>query len=173
MNTISSAQNTIDLYNLKTEKIAKALEIAKAEQKQKETEADSVKISEQALLALDNTAQNTTNRVNPLDALVSSGTITQDQANAIQSAFQAVGKAIQSSGIYNNKPTNPLDSLVSAGTITEEQVTAIKNAFESSIKSSNHHLKDPGTTTLDSSVSAGTITQTQEDAIQNAFETIM
>jgi len=169
MNTISAAQNQIDLYTQSTEKIAKTLEIAKDAQQQKETQAvDSIEISQQVLQSFGNT--NVANRINPLDALVNAGTITTDQATAVQNAFQSVGKAIQSSGIYNNKTIKPLDSLVTSGTITTQQETAIKGAFESSIKPKHHHSKGPATTAINPLVTAGTITQDQEDAIKNAFE---
>ncbi|MBZ9623105.1 hypothetical protein G9F71_009575 [Clostridium sp. FP2] len=171
MNTISSSQNTIDLYTQKNEKIAKALETTKSEQEKKEIQADSIEISQQALQSVGNAG--ITNRTNPLDDLVGAGTITQDQANAIQSAFQSVGKAIQSTGIYNNRPANPLDSLVSAGTITEDQQTAIKSAFEASMKTTKHHGKGPAAKALKDLVTSGTITQPQEDAVIKALQASM
>ena len=69
----------------------------------------------------------------PLDSLVSAGTITQDQADAVQSVFQSRGKEIQASGTYSNKtkPQNPLESLVTAGTITQEQKDEIQSTFRS------------------------------------------
>lgn len=168
MNTISTSQNKIDLYTQKNDKISKALETAKAEELKKEIQDDSIEISNQAVQSFDRTG--ITNRTNPLDDLVTAGTITQDQATAIQSAFQSIGKAIQSSGIYNSRPVNPLDSLVTDGTITKDQETAIKSAFESSIKPSKPHSKHPGAAALDSLVNAGTITKVQEDAIMKALK---
>jgi competence protein ComGC len=173
MNTISTVQNKLDLYTQKSEKIATALEVTKAEERKKEILEDSIQISQQALQSSGNTFQDTTNRINPLDDLVSAGTITQEQATAVESAFQSVGKAIQSSGIYNNRPKNPLDALITAGTITVEQESAIKSAFESSIKPTKAPSKDPATTALDTLVTAGTITQTQEDAIMKILEESM
>lgn len=73
---------------------------------------------------------------NPLDSLVAAETITQEQANSVQSVFEARGKAIQVSGTYSNKipPQSPLDSLVTAGTITEDQKDAIESALEEARK---------------------------------------
>jgi len=62
---------------------------------------------------------------------VTAGTITQDQADAIDSAFKALmegNKTSQEQSTSTN--TNPLDSLVTAGTITEEQENSIQKAFE-------------------------------------------
>jgi competence protein ComGC len=169
MNTISTVQNKIDLYTQKSEKIAKTLEITKAEERKKEILEDSIQISQQALQSSGNTFQVTANRINPLDDLVSAGTITQEQATAVESAFQSVGKAIQSSGIYNNRPKNPLDALITTDTITAEQEAAIKSAFESSIKPTKAPSKNQVTTALDSLVTSGTIAQTQEDLIIEAL----
>jgi len=89
MNTISTVQNKLDLYTQKSEKIAKALELTKVEERKKEILEDSIQISQQAPQSSGNTFQGTPNRINPLDDLVSSGTITQTQEDAIQSAFEA------------------------------------------------------------------------------------
>ena len=84
MNTINSTQNTISAY-AQNEKVLKALEVAKVEEQKKETQDDSIKISQQALQALGTTTQTTTaTTTNPLDSLVSAGTITVDQSNAIR-----------------------------------------------------------------------------------------
>lgn len=133
MNTISSSQSITDLYAITTEKTTKALETAKAEKRKKEAQEDSIEISQKALQAFGNNTQGITNTNNVLDNLVTAGTITQNQATAIQSAFQAGGKSIQSSGTYTNRPKNPLDSLVAAGTITQDQEDAIQNAFEAAM----------------------------------------
>jgi competence protein ComGC len=176
MNTISTNQNTINLYTQSTGQATNVSDGSKVHHHKKHTQADSVEISEQALQVLGSTAQGTAGKDNPLDDLVTAGTITQDQANAIQSAFQAGGNSIKSSGTYNNRPKNPLDSLVSTGVITQKQETAIKNAFET-VRKANQPTSDTSNTTktnpLDSLVSAGTITQDQENAIQDAFEAAM
>ena len=153
------------------EKIAKALEKAKIEKEIKQVQDDSIGLSKKSLQAL-NSTQSVTKATSTLNALVSAGTITQDQATAIQSAFEASSKNIQASGTYTNRPKNPLESLVSAGTITKEQETAVKGAFDSSMKPGRAEGKD-STATLDSLVAAGTITQAQEDSIQDSFESAM
>ncbi|MFV3012509.1 hypothetical protein ACLD43_12685 [Clostridium botulinum] len=147
MNTISNAQNTINLYTQKNIQAAKNLEQYKMEQQNKVVDNDFVKISQPAFQALSNSMQSAPNINSPLNSLVSSKTITQDQANAIKSAFESIGKYIQESGTYNNKtkPENPLDSLVASGTITEEQREAVKNAFESTMKANRIDLHRPHT----------------------------
>ena len=171
MNVTSTTQTNTDLYVQNKEKIAKALEKAKIEKEIKQAQDDSIGLSKKSLQAL-NSTQSVTKATSPLNALVSAGTITQDQATAIQSAFEASGKNIQASGTYTNRPKNPLESLVSAGTITKEQETAVKGAFDSSMKPGRAEGKD-STATLDSLVAAGTITQAQEDSIQDSFESAM
>ena len=177
MNVINTTQNTTNLYATKTEQATSVSGHSKVHHHIKHKQDDSIEISQQATQSLGTTTQGSAIANNPLDNLVSTGTITQDQANAIQSAFQAGGKSIQSTGTYTNRPKNPLDSLVSTGTITQDQEVAIKNAFEASRKinqaTSDNTSNIARTNPLDSLVSAGTITQTQEDAILNAFETAM
>jgi len=70
-----------------------------------------------------------------LSNLVSDGTLTQDQENAIQGAFQAAKQSNSSSlaGTYSNngsKITNPISSLVANGTISQSQADSIQNAFK-------------------------------------------
>ena len=127
MNTISNSQSTIDVYALKRIQEAKALEQVKIQHQKKQEENDSILISQQALQTTQVASSSS-----PLDSLVSAGTITQDQADAVQSVFQSRGKEIQASGTYSNKtkPQNPLDSLVTAGTITQEQKDEIQSTFQ-------------------------------------------
>ena len=168
MNTISSTSNTINLYNQEKIQAAKVLEQI---EKEKQKESDSVNISQQAFQTLGISTQTESNSI-PLDSLVAAGTITQEQANAVLSVFQSLGKTIQTSGTYNNKtkPENPLDNLVSAGTITQAQEDSIKSALEEAMKANRPRGKSDMVDTLDSLVSAGTITQAQEDSIENIFE---
>ena len=170
MNTISNTQSTIDVYALKRIQEAKALEQSKIEDQKKQKESDSILISQQTLQSTQVSSTNS-----PLDGLVSAGTITQDQANAIQSVFQSGGKEIQASGTYSNKTKfqNPLDSLVSAGTITQDQKDKIQSTFQSVIQANKPSSETTNTRTnpLDSLVTAGTITQEQEDSIESAFQT--
>ena len=66
---------------------------------------------------------------NPLDSLVTNGTITKDQETAIQNAFKSAMQS-QSSSNSTSSSTNPLDSLVSNGTITQDQESSIQNQLE-------------------------------------------
>jgi len=97
-----------------------------------------------------------------LDSLVTAGTITQAQEDAVQTAMMPKKGAFQG---HKNGFKTALDSLVTAGTITQAQEDAIttaltpkKGAFQ---KGQNGGFK----TALDSLVTAGTITQAQETAI--------
>ena len=172
MNTISNSQSTIDVYALKRIREAKDLEEVKIQHEKKREETDSILISQQEL----QTAQVSPSS-SPLDSLVCAGTITQDQANAIQSVFQSGGKEIQASGTYSNKvkPQNPLDSLVVAGTITQAQKDEIQSTFQSAIQAnrSSNETTSTRTNPLDSLVADGTITQEQEDTIESAFQALM
>lgn len=95
--------------------------------------------SEQGLLqALGNTSQATAAQkpASPLAELVSDGTITPEQEQAIKDALDAARMAFQTkpgaeNASGNSAFTDPLANLVSAGTITEDQKTAVKSAFES------------------------------------------
>lgn len=179
MNTITNTQNTINLYTQSSGQITNTQGESRVHHHKRQSQ-DSIEISQQGLQALGSQGGNNST-VNPLDSLVSDGTITQDQADAIQSAFQSAWQSNQASGTYNSKPTNPLDSLVSSGTITQDQEDAIKNAFKSARQAEQQQTNkvqedstdNPVNNVLDSMVSAGTITQDQEDAIESAFESAM
>lgn len=183
MNTINTSQNSINLYTQKNIQAAKNLEQYKIEQQNKGRDDKFVKISQQALQALSNSTQIAPNINSPLDSLVASKTITQDQADAIKSAFESRGKSIQVSGTYNNKikPENPLDSLVSSGTITEEQKESVKSEFESTMKANGINLHRPhrshthksAVDPLESLVTSGTITEEQKETIKSAFQSAM
>ncbi|MBC2456297.1 hypothetical protein [Clostridium beijerinckii] len=180
MNTISNKTNNLEVYLQMKVDAAKSLQQYKTEQQKNKDENDFISISHQGVQALNSSTQFALNS-SPLDSLVESGTITQDQADAVQSVFQSRGKEIQSSGTYNNrvKSQNPLDSLVTAGTITQDQEDAIKSTLQESMKanrvnrqedsSNNTNKTDP----LDSLVTAGTITQDQEDEIKSELQESM
>lgn len=176
MNSINNNVNKINLYNnSNVGQVAKNSGQNKVHHHhhKKEMNGDSIEISQQALQGMDKGLQNNNN---PLSSLVTSGVITQDQANAVQSAFQAGGRNIQAGGTYGNRPKNPLDGLVSDGTITKDQESAIKNSFVSSRKDNHQHhhgIHGQNKNTLDGLVTNGTITQDQENAIKTAFDTAM
>jgi hypothetical protein len=60
-----------------------------------------------------------------LEALVSNGTVTQAQADAIVGALGVKGAKGQGKGYMGNGLATKLDSLVTAGTITEAEKTKI------------------------------------------------
>ena len=90
-----------------------------------------------------------------LDSLVTAGTITQVQEDAITAAISSAEKGPD--GVKT-----ALDALVSAGTITQAQEDVITDGMG---ERHNDGLK----TSLDSLVTAGTIIQVQEDAITAAI----
>ena len=119
-----------------------------------------------------------------LDSLVSSGTLTQAQEDAIQTKAPMVPKVNVDKGEFNRghhdgQFVNVLDGLVKAGTITQAQADAIKGALTPA-KGDNDATptppKEDGTTkvdvktVLDGLVKADTITQVQADAIQSAIK---
>jgi len=166
MNTISNSQSTIDAtYALKKIQEAKDLAEYKVEQKQKQEDSDSIKISEEALQTVGSSIQGASNN-SSLASLVSAGTLTQDQANAVESIFQSGSTSIQASGTYNNtnKSQSPLAGLVASGTITEDQENEIKSVFQAEMKAnklSDSESTSTQTDPLDSLVTSGTITQAQ------------
>ena len=112
-----------------------------------------------------------------LDSLLTAGTITQAQEDAIQAAITATR------GDVNKRPNDGLKSnlaaLVTAGKITQAQADAITTAISTAAKSEGG-VK----TALDALVTAGTITQAQENAItpkkgdfkrgpENGFKTVL
>lgn len=178
MNTINGTGSTNSLYSILTKNDieVKKEEEEKEEQKRisnhKKQAQDSIELSQQRVTSLQ--GANINNSISSsLDSLVSAGTITQEQADAVTNIFEAGRQTMQTARTYNTKPVNPLDSLVSSGTITKEQEESIKSAFEAARKSNQTQTdteKDPGTTTLDNLVSSGIITEEQEESIRNAFE---
>ena len=101
-----------------------------------------------------------------LDSLLTAGTITQAQEDAIQTAITAA-KGDSDKGPKEGLKT-ALDSLVTAGTITQVQEDAIQTAITPTKGDSDKGHNDGFKTALDSLVTAGTITQVQEDAIQGS-----
>lgn len=178
MNTISNNQNNMEVYLEKRIQAAKALQQYKVGQQKSQEENDFISISQQGLQALGNCTPSSAG--SPLDSLVEAGTITQDQANAVQSVFQSRGREIQTSGTYSNKTTksqNPLERLITAGTITQDQADSIKSALDSARKASKSSIDASGVSTktnpLDSLVSVGTITQDQETAVESTLQEAM
>ncbi|MDR3601913.1 MAG: hypothetical protein P4L49_15735 [Desulfosporosinus sp.] len=101
-----------------------------------------------------------------LDSLLSAGTITQAQEDAIQTALTATKDDSQKGP--NDGFKTALDTLVTAGTITQAQEDAIQTALTATKDDSQKGPTDGLKTALDTLVTAGTITQAQEDAIQGS-----
>jgi hypothetical protein len=127
--------------------------------------------------------------VSPLAALVTAGTITQAQADTVETATRT---AMQTS--EKAKFTAGLASLVSKGTITQAQADAAQASLASALAAGNHARPDlsswteaqhdalrtwmdaneqdravVGKAALAKLVTAGSITQAQSDAINAAF----
>ena len=92
-----------------------------------------------------------------LDSLLTAGTITQVQEDAIQAALKTTMTTPNGEG---HNGTQGLKALVTDGTITQEQADAITTAMKTAVKG-----PDGVKTALDALVTAGTITQVQADAI--------
>ena len=97
--------------------------------------------------------------------LVTAGTITQAEADAIQTALDAAKPAggPGNGGEHKGGSSSVLDSLVTAGTITQTESDAIQTALKAA-------KPDEATSALAALVTAGTITQVQSDAIQTALD---
>ena len=86
-----------------------------------------------------------------LESLLTAGTITQAQEDAIQSALKSI---MPTHNGEVNEHQGGLTALVTAGTITQAQADAITAAMETGTKG-----PDGVKTALDALVTAGTITQ--------------
>ena len=96
-----------------------------------------------------------------LDKLVTAGTITQAQEEAVLKLYTP-GEGMK--GGPQGERKNPMDELVTAGTITQAQLDAIESAMKSGMES-KQTMED----ILSGLVTAGTLTQAQVDAIQQAM----
>ncbi len=94
-----------------------------------------------------------------IDNLVSKGTITQAQADAVMKFFGPGDRRY----VHMDR-MNPLSDLVTKGTITQTQVDAVFKAIKTDIMS-DKSMED----TLKELVTAGTITEVQKEAIQKAL----
>lgn len=170
MNTINGTSQINGYYNLTQIQLQKLLE----EQEQaKQQESDSIQISQQAGNIASGLMQPPQFDSSILDNLVEDGTLTQEQADAVQSAFESSGI----NNTYKNKltygsegnmmnSTTPFDSLINSETITEDQKSSIQNALLSTIQQNTRSGDiQRGVNPLDSLVEDGTLTQEQEDEI--------
>ena len=169
MNTVSNDQSTINWYNQSIQKILSSQVQTSTNEDKNKTEGSVGSIGQAYQSSI--FAGGTSNIINPLDNLVSNGTITEDQETIIQNAFKAAFKSNQTNSGTYNKVSNPLDNLVSSGIITQEQKTAVESNFKPAFKP-GETKENNNVNPLDTLVSNGTITQEQEDAVQSALKSV-
>ncbi|AWI05817.1 hypothetical protein [Clostridium drakei] len=136
MSTVNSTSNSYNLYTQNSTQISNSQGQTKVHHHHKKAESqNSPQFSKEGLQALSEANQDATGTTpkSPLDSLVASGTITQDQENSIKSAFRSAKQA-SLSGAYSSTPANPISSLVANGTITQDQADAIKNSLQSIVQ---------------------------------------
>lgn len=133
------------------------------------TSLDSVSLSEEGLQLANNSAQNSTN---PLNSLVSNGTMTQAQADTVNSAFQAALQ-FNLSGSYSSTPFNPIKSLVNNGTITQAQATAITNVYLSAYQSNQTAEQTPSTNASIESAADSILGTTSSTSVNNAEDPLL
>lgn len=128
------------------------------------------------------------NPPSPLAGLVSDGTITSEQEQAIKEALETARMAYATQAGAQNASSNatlkdPLSSLVSSGTITEEQKEAVSEALKSGMKANGmrgmpppppdmmqNNGSDALTGILDKLVESGAITSEQQQTISSLFQ---
>ncbi|MGE4484165.1 MAG: hypothetical protein AB7C97_03505 [Oscillospiraceae bacterium] len=94
-----------------------------------------------------------------IDSLVKDGTLTQKQADTIESSMPKDGKRA-----HAGERKSPIGDLVEAGTITREQADSIRKAIKAA-KGSDKTLSD----VLKELVSEGTLTTEQAEAITSCM----
>ena len=107
----------------------------------------------------------------PLDSLVSAGTITADQENAVKSALEADGKVGKMPPPPppekdNDKLSSILESLINDGKITTDQRETILNALQTVSQSDN---KTGSVTATDSISALKTAFESALEAYQNQY----
>lgn len=116
-----------------------------------------------------------------LSALVTAGSITQAQADAVETALKpSQSEKPDTTSASANDPAalmkSKLDALLSAGTISSDQETAILNAIQPPAgngpaqNSSGQKRGNPMENALNSLVTAGTITQDIADTVLEALK---
>ncbi len=172
MNTINNTSQINGAYDISQIQLQRLLEERK-QQEDKAQEYDSIQISQQAGNMQFGLMQPPQFDSSILDSLVEDGTLTQEQADAVQSAFESniISNKYQNTLTYGNggntiKPNTPFDSLINSETITDEQKNSIQNALLSAIQGNTGNKEiQRGINPLDSLVENGDITQEQEDEI--------
>jgi competence protein ComGC len=179
MNPITTDLNVINPYAQNPAAIAASQSTTAVQPTTATTSAgsaqDSSQFSQQALQALIAATQGSSNVASkdPLANLVSNGTITQDQSDAINSAFQAARQA-NTSGTYGSSQINPISSLVANGTITQTQATAIQGDLKSA-GGHRHHggKKVDSATQIDLTALTSATDTTDTTSAADAFSTIL
>lgn len=166
MNTINGKMNPVSQYN-QTQSINRSGQHGHHHHWKASGARDAIELSTEGMSAFKSVQKN------PMDELVSNGTLTQEQADAVKKAVEAARaaglSALAESGTEEQE--KPLDTLVQAGTLTQEQADSV----QALLKGPHHPHHGFGGkegrmgVALDSLVKAGTITQEQEDAIKKAI----
>jgi len=95
-----------------------------------------------------------------MEKLVTAGTITQVQADAVLKVYTPGERK----DVKQGERKSPLDELVTAGTITQDQSDAVSEAIKA-----GREAKKTTEGVLEELVTAGTITQAQSDAVAKIF----
>ncbi len=119
---------------------------------------DSYELSDDAMAYL--TQSDDGKRANPLDQLVDDGTLTEEQAAAIDEALR--------SGTVGSTD-NPLASLIEGGTITQEQADSVKEVLGPPPAQQQEQSQSLLASTLQSLVEDGTLTEEQADSVTQAL----
>lgn len=167
MSIVNSTLNSSSLYNVQTNSQVENTQRAHHHHhKDKSQASDSIQVDNESSQLSGSNFNNGASSI--LNNLVSDGTLTQDQENAVQSAFQAAKQSnSSSSGTYNssgNKLANPISNLVANGTISQSQADSIQSAFKAAHH--NHHHVDQTQTEQDIINPTGD----EEDSLVQALE---
>ena len=95
ISSISSTSTTQSLSDILAAQLQAAKIRKRAADKQSSTLSTTVSTQDSAEFSPEALRASTNSRVNPLDTLVSDGTITQDQENTIQTTFATARQAYQ------------------------------------------------------------------------------
>lgn len=168
MSIVNSTTSPSSLYNVQANsQIQNTQKVHHHHHKDKSQDSDLIQVSNQSSQLSGSNFNNGASNI--LNSLVSDGTLTQDQENAVQSAFQAAKQSNSSSaGTYNSNGSNaanPVSSLVANGTISQSQADSIQSAFKAA-HHNHHHVEQ----TQDAAQTAGSLTGNETDSLIQALE---
>lgn len=174
--TITADQETTILNNAKQEQTARQAEMDKTKNM---TDAERKAYFE---------SKKTTEKTDFLSTLVTAGTLTQTQADAISAVVHQGPGGQRQPGENSDQAKTELDKLVTAGTLTADQETAILNSIKQEQTGRQAEMEKVKNMTeaerktyfeikkttekadsLSTLVTAGTLTQTQADAVKNVI----